>query len=245
MSDEDIRQRAIEFAKANKKIIAKRLTSRDLFPQEGDPVSIFMAGSPGAGKTEASKALIQEVGGPVLRIDPDELRNEFADYDGHNAHLFQAAVSILVDRMLDEAFSNRQSFILDGTLTKYDKAEHNIDRSLRKGRAVQILFVYQDPCQAWQFVCAREALEGRRIELETFMRQYFEARRVVNALKAKFGADIKVDLLLKNNDGSNRSYQANVQNIDHHIPDAYDEGRLRIAISTMQVANELFPRQEE
>lgn len=240
MSDDDIRERAIQFAKDNKKNIARRLTSLELYPRETDPVSIFMAGSPGAGKTETSLALIETVGGPILRIDPDELRSEFPEYDGHNAHLFQGAVSILVDRILDEAFSNKQSFLLDGTLTNAVKAEHNIARSLRKGRAVQILFVYQDPCQAWQFVCARETVEGRHIDLDTFVRQYFEARRVVNALKAQFGADIKVDLLLKNNDGSNRSYQANVDNIDHYAPEAYDDGRLRIAISTMQVANEVF-----
>ncbi|WP_425476913.1 zeta toxin family protein [Rhodanobacter thiooxydans] len=103
---------------------------------------------------------------------------------------------------------------------------------------VQVLYVYQDPCQAWQFVCAREAVEGRRIDLETFISQYFESRRVVNALKAKYGADIKIDLLLKNNDGSNRSYQANIQNVDHHAPEAYDEKRLRVAISTMKYVSD-------
>ena len=243
MSDEEIRERAIAFAKANKKSISKRLTSKENYPPESEPVSIFMAGSPGAGKTEASVALIEAVG-PTIRIDPDDLRSEFPDYTGGNAHLFQAAVSIVVDKMLDEVFANGQSFLLDGTLTNERRACDNIERSLKRKRVVQILFVYQDPCQAWEFVCAREALEGRRIDLNTFITQYFEARRVVNALKVRYGADIKVDLLLKNNDGSNRAYQANVTNIDHFVPEAYDENRLRVAISTMQVANGIFRSQE-
>ena len=46
---------------------------------DAEPVSIFMAGSPGAGKTEASKALVREFRDPV-RIDPDELRSEFKQY---------------------------------------------------------------------------------------------------------------------------------------------------------------------
>jgi UDP-N-acetylglucosamine kinase len=239
MSDEDVQRRAIEFAKANKKTIALRITSIEQHPADDEPVSIFMAGSPGAGKTETSIELIKAVG-PILRIDPDDLRQEFPEYSGGNAHLFQGAVSILVDRILDEVFKNRQSFLLDGTLTNQAKAEHNIERSIKRDRAVQILFVFQDPCQAWQFVCAREALEGRRIDLETFIVQYFDARRVVNALKIKYGADIHIDLLLKNNNGSNRAYQANIQNIDHYAPEAYDVERLRMAISTMQVANELI-----
>ena len=235
MTDDQIKDDAIAFAKANKRDIARRLCSKEQYPPEKDPVSIFMAGSPGAGKTEASIELIAAVG-PTIRIDPDDLRSEFPTYSGGNAHLFQPAVSIIVDKMIDLVFDNDQSFLLDGTLTNENKARYNIDRSLKHKRTVQILYVYQDPCQAWQFVCAREAIEGRHIDLEIFISQYFESRRVVNALKAKYGADIKIDLLLKNNDGSNRSYQANIQSIDHYVPEAYDESRLRVAISTMKYA---------
>lgn len=56
--EERIREDAIAFAKANKKQIAKSLT--DDLPSEKDPVSVFMAGSPGAGRTEASLALLSE-----------------------------------------------------------------------------------------------------------------------------------------------------------------------------------------
>ncbi|WP_349306189.1 zeta toxin family protein [Pseudomonas sp. PCH44] len=60
-----------------------------------EPVSVFMSGSAGAGKTEASIELLNLFSDqPILRIDPDELRNEFADYQGGNAYLFQGAVSI-------------------------------------------------------------------------------------------------------------------------------------------------------
>lgn len=122
-----------------------------------EPVSVFMAGSPGAGKTEASKSLLSklenvEKGRKILRIDPDELRMEFEDYSGNNSWVFQPAVSILVDKIHDFALEQRQSFILDGTLSSYGKAEENIDRSLRRNRRVQILYVYLTPEQAWEFV---------------------------------------------------------------------------------------------
>jgi predicted ABC-type ATPase len=217
-----IEQEAMEHARAHKKTIAERLTDPANFQSEKDPVSVFMAGSPGAGKTEASIELLKVMGeNTVIRIDPDELRGEFPGYTGDNAWLFQGAVSILVDRIHDMALKQNQSFLLDGTLSSYERAHRNIERSLRRKRTVQILYVYQEPKLAWDFVRAREADEGRRIRPETFVEQYFAARDVVNRLKREFGNKISVDLLQKNNDNSHRLYQAGVEQIDHHIPEKY------------------------
>ena len=185
-------------------------------------MSVFMAGSPGAGKTEASLELLKKLGGEaVIRIDPDELREEFPEYSGGNAWLFQKAVSVLVDRIHDLALEQKQSFLLDGTLSRYDVARKNVERSLKKKRTVQILYVYQVPLLAWEFVRARESAEGRRIEPVSFVEQYFAARQVVNQLKLDFGKQVSVDLLLKNNDNSQRMYRAGVDQIDHHIPERY------------------------
>lgn len=222
MTEEEkrIEAEALAFARSNKKDIAKRLTDPDVYPSEECPVSVFMAGSPGAGKTEASIELIKSLEGPpIVRIDPDELRSEFPQYAGANAWLFQKAVSVLVDKIHDYVLDQKQSFLLDGTLSHYDKALKNIQRSLKKGRIVQILYVYQAPMQAWHFVQAREASEGRRIRPEDFVEQYFAARVAVNRLKTELGKDVRLDLLMKNNDNSRRFYQAGVDQIDYHIPE--------------------------
>jgi UDP-N-acetylglucosamine kinase len=221
-----LQDRATEFARRNKKAIARRLTDPSTYPPEEQPVSVFMAGSPGAGKTEASKALLEKFGENILRIDPDDLRSEFEGYSGDNSWLFQAAVSILVDKIHDLALDQRQSFLLDGTLTNYTKAVQNITRSLKKGRFVQILYVYQEPATAWEFVQAREKIEGRKILAEHFIEQYFEARNSVNNLKTKFGADIKIDLLLQNSDNSRKLYKANIDQIDNHVPEKYTPATL-------------------
>ena len=95
--DEEVRQAAVQFAKNNKKEIAKRLTDPELYLPDKEPVSVFMAGSPGAGKTEASIELLERYstdGIRVLRIDPDDLRREIPGYIGTNSWLFQGAVSI-------------------------------------------------------------------------------------------------------------------------------------------------------
>jgi UDP-N-acetylglucosamine kinase len=222
-SDEERRlsDEALAYCKANRRAIARRLTDPRVYVREENPVSVFMAGSPGAGKTEASIELITRIGAAVIRIDPDELRKECPGYTGENAYLFQPAVSVLVEKIHDMALDQSQSFVLDGTLSNYDRARRNLDRSLGRNRTVQILYVYQEPLLAWEFVVAREAAEGRRIKKEDFVRQYFAAREVVNRLRREYGSAIGVDLLLKNNDNSNRMYKAGVDQIDNHIPEKY------------------------
>lgn len=200
----------------------RRLTDPNQYPPEEDPVSVFMAGSHGAGKTEASLELIAQFPEtPILRIDADELRSEFEGYDGSNSHLFQSAVSVYVECIHDFALKQRQSFILDGTLHSLTKASQNIERSLQKGRIVQILYVYQNPIRAWEFVQARELLEGRRILPEAFINQFFAAKDTVNALKAHFGADIKIDLLVKDYNNRTKVYKDNIDRIDYHIDHQY------------------------
>lgn len=215
---------ALRFARKNKTDIARRLTDTSIYIPEENPVSVFMSGSPGAGKTEASIALLESLGdGAVIRLDPDDLRTEFEGYTGGNSWLFQPAVSVLVEKIHDLVLKNSQSFLLDGTLTNYNKAEQNIWRSLKKDRLVQILYVYQEPIQAWKFVMAREKAEGRQIRPETFVKQYFAAREVVNQLKIRFGKEIQIDLLLKNNDGSTRVYKDNIEKVDPHVPERYSQ----------------------
>ncbi|MBS0427156.1 MAG: zeta toxin family protein [Proteobacteria bacterium] len=219
-ADAALRDAAVAWARKNKKAFARALTQPEKYPGENSPVSVFMAGSPGAGKTEAAKALASEVG-PFLRIDPDEFRASVPGYTGANSWLVQDAVSILLEKVLDFAFEQKQSFLLDGTMSSYGVAERNVERSIRKGRAVQVLYVYQEPALAWKFVQDRELTEGRRIPGDRFVQQFFESRNVVNALKVKFGNAIKVDVLLKDIDGTNRRYLANVSDLNHASPLRY------------------------
>src|SRR5699024_1119125 len=215
-----VQNEAIQFAKKNRRSIARRLTDKSLYPSEDTPVAIFMSGSPGAGKTETSRELIAEITdgtSRVLRLDPDELRVEFDAYNGKNSYLFQRSVSILIEKALDYAFKNQQSFLLDGTLSSYKVAEKNIQRALGRNWDVLIIFVYQRPELAWEFVLAREELEGRRILPKHFVHQFFSSQNVVESLKQKYGNRIRVDLLLKDNDGVTRSHFNDVSSLLPYI----------------------------
>lgn len=227
-----VADRAATFAQENRRAIARELTDKSIYVPEQSPVSVFMAGSPGAGKTEASQALAERFG-RVLRIDPDEIRMRFPEYNGSNAWIFQSATTKIVEKVVDRAFDQDQSFILDGTLSNLAVAERNVGRSLRAGRYVQLVYVFQEPVQAWGFVRDRERVEGRCAPKEQFIEQYFASRKVVNRLKQEFGGGIALDVLIKNLDGSNRKYFRNVDSVDPHIRERYDLASLSQAIKSL------------
>ncbi len=241
MSDEEIKMGAIEYAKTHKKEIARRLTSLELYPPEDFPVSVFMAGSPGAGKTESSRKLIEKFqridGKQVLRIDPDDIREEFKSigYTGTNSSLFQYPTSIIADKMQDLALDQSQSYIFDGTLSNLERSRENIQRSIHHLRTVLILYVYQEPLQAWKFVKAREKKDGRVIPVEAFVTEYFGARQNIAILKKEFQNQIQIDIIIKNIDGSDYDYHENIQSIDKYLKEKYNAESLFNAIMNQSI----------
>lgn len=223
MTEEEqrISDEALAWARSNKKPFGRAFTDTKRYPGEENPVSVFMAGSPGAGKTEVSKAFAKSLNDGFLLIDPDEFRAKLPGYNGANSWLFQPAVSVLLSKVLDFAFDQKQSFLLDGTLSNLKSATENVERSLAKGRDVLLLYVYQEPTQAWMFVQAREQVEGRRIPPDRFVDQFFGAREVVDQLKVKFGSKVRVDVIFKDIDGKNRRFEANVSNLSRAAPISY------------------------
>ena len=82
MTSDELAKKSLEWVKKNhKKITAQFAGSFESTP--GVAVSIFMAGSPGAGKTEFSIRLLEEIPENkkyIVRIDPDEIRQSLPQY---------------------------------------------------------------------------------------------------------------------------------------------------------------------
>lgn len=228
MTDDEITEKATFQAKAMKKKLAKAMI--DHLPEEESAVSVFMAGSPGAGKTETAKSIINQFrknhGVKIVHIENDELRKQFDDYKGLNSPLFQRPATILVEAIHDRALKQKVSFLLDSTLSSFEKAKSNIERSLKKGRYVLIIFVYQDPEQAWCLVQAREIVEGRRVPPEVFVEQFLESQLVVSKLKKLFTNQIDIIFMEKNLDGTKEKPYFNVTDIDALLGKKYNRKSL-------------------
>jgi UDP-N-acetylglucosamine kinase len=199
--DEKLKQQAEEFARINRKELAQELTDISKYMPDDVPFSIFMAGSPGAGKTEYSKNFIEILENnkkhKVIRIDADELRSRIPGYTDRNSYLFQTAVSLIVERMHDMALDQKQTFLLDGTLANYNKAVENINRSLQKHRPVIIFYVYQKPEVAWRFTQAREAMEGRNIPKAKFIDQFIASKETISRIRKEFDERVGMFLVRK------------------------------------------------
>lgn len=235
MSDDNLKKASLEWIKSKlgKMELLKLFASSDKYISEDNPMTLFMAGSPGAGKTEISTNLIKEFGQKPVRIDADEIRARCPGYNGKNSSLFQECATKGVNVLFDHCLDSKYSVIMDATFA-YEKATMNIERSLAKGRVVIIWFVYQDPLQAWKITKAREAQEGRHVPIEVFINAYFKSQSNVNAAKEKFGNQIRINFLLKNFEGRGlEKLEVNIDRVDSYIPTRYTEDTLRMALESV------------
>lgn len=251
-----IQNEAIEHIKKNKeKLIKDFIISKN--PLRVGFITIFMAGSPGAGKTEFSQRYIpiaidkndqkftewlqkinidiKSVDCALIRIDVDEIRGFFPQYkktDNQtgargNAHVVQKAANKGLDILRDYCLANQISFLHDGTFGNYETMKKIINKSLRADRDVQIFYLYQDPLQAWEFTKAREHVEGRNIIKEKFIEQYFNSKDNVIKIKQEFGSKVKIHCVLKNNQNKDEKIEFNVHDIDQFFVTQYNKGTIQ------------------
>jgi predicted ABC-type ATPase len=227
INDEEVKQSEAAFRwikTQNKKLIEKFANSAE-YISDTQPMSFFMAGSPGAGKTEISKRLIAHFKQKPIRIDADEIRSFCEGYTGENAHVFQKAATKGVHILYEHALKKNINAILDGTFA-YNGSLENIQRSLDRKRKVEIYFIYQDPLQAWEFTKKREAIEHRKVSKEIFIKSFFKSRENTNKAKEYFSSSIELNLIVKDFEKDLERLEINITKIDPFIEKVYTEEQL-------------------
>lgn len=219
------------FIKKEKIALLERFSSINKFPPASNPFSIFMAGSPGAGKTEFSKELLRSLAKHknstnIVRIDADEIREFIPQYNGKNSDVIHGAASLGVEKIYDHVLKFKQNVIVDGTFANYKVARENVRRSLGKNRKVAIFYIYQSPLIAWDFTKKRERLEGRYIPKEAFIDAFFKAKENVNAIKKEFGKNVEINLVIKDISNSVEKTKLNIMEIDSLIKMPYNKKSL-------------------
>jgi UDP-N-acetylglucosamine kinase len=217
----EVAEKAKKYIKKNKKNLIKKFADPNIYVRTDRPISLFMAGSPGAGKTEVSKGLVNTFAIPTVRIDADEIRAFIPGYIPKKAYIMHGAASLGVEKLIDSCFHNCQSFILDGMLSNFDRAVRNIDNCLLKNRLVIIFYVYQDPKIAWKFTQDREKVEGRNIPKDVFIHGFLESRNVAQLLKDKYGDGIELNVIEKDYDNATKEIWSDVDRIDKYIEKVY------------------------
>lgn len=223
-SEDKLRAQAKQWVKVNRKKLIAEFCNQDQFPKTDNPVTIFMAGSPGAGKTELSQSLSDEFGGGFVRIDADEIREKMRaiGYNGKNSDIFQDAANKAVNLLFDYANKKGgQNVILDGTFA-YGNWRENVERSIAHERTVDIYYLYQDPTRAWDFVQRRASKDGGRyVPKAVFMQAYIEAIKNVRKAKQLFGNKITVYFAKNNYQKNIEKIVVDVDDIDKYLPKMY------------------------
>lgn len=231
-TDEAIRKAAIQFVKNNKKLIISTFADLTKFPPAQNPFTIFMAGSPGAGKTEFSISFIKQLSEKdpntkVVRIDADEIRDIIPQYDKTNSNLLQSAAAIGVEKLFDYVQAHTQNVVVDGTFANYEVALKDIKRALGKNRKVGIIYIYQNPAIAWDFTKKRERLEGRVVPKEMFIQAFLNSKENVNEIKKEFGNGVRLSLVIKDFENRVEKTLFNIDNVDSYLKVKYNPQTLR------------------
>ena len=80
---------AFDWIKKHKKDLFLKFADISLYEQDPYPTTVFMAGSPGAGKTEFSRRLAELFKQKPVIIDADEIRKIIPGYVGKKAFFFK------------------------------------------------------------------------------------------------------------------------------------------------------------
>lgn len=224
----DTKEEAKKWIKSNIKEILQKFANVDEFPSVENPFTIFMAGSPGAGKTEFSKVFIQNYDSEtkIVRIDADEIRDLIPQYKEGNAYKVQGAAALGVEKLFDHVQKYKQNAILDGTFSDLKISLNNVKRALNRNRKVGIMYIYQDPKIAWEFTKKREKIEGRHVSKEMFIDSYFKAMENVNLVKQKYGKDIEFNIAIKDYQNNLEKTHFNIEMLDSYIKNEYTKGVL-------------------
>lgn len=201
-----------EWAKDNKKRIAREFIRNIDHQTSNYPAAIFTAGLPGAGKTEFTVELLKGIDPKPLRIDMDAIAQLIDGYNPKIADKFRGGASIILSRIYDEVIKNKINFVFDGTFSS-DGAIKNLKRALIHGYKVKVYYIHQIPEIAWQFTKDRELIERRSIEIEGFKATYFKLQDNLRQL-CNNHKDVTISLVIK--DSKNKVGRL-IENVDDQL----------------------------
>ena len=131
--------------------------------------AIFMAGIPGAGKTEFVKQLKDE---PYfenfITIEHDKLVEYLPGYRPENYYRYRRAGNPVVGNIFKRCLECGHSFIMDGTLA-HNAGLDNIKKTLKRGYSVLVVYIVLTADKAWEITRKREKVTKRGIERAGFV----------------------------------------------------------------------------
>ena len=217
-----------DWIRENKKSFAENFFTKSNAKSIKEPIAIFMAGLPGAGKTELSKNLLLHLPTGILRLDMDEIAEQIPGYTPQHADEFRKPATTFLNRIYDESLKRKYPIMMDGTFGSKN-AIKNIKRAISHGYIAILLYVYQDPNIAWDFTKARKKVEHRAISEDGFIETYFNLLLNLKTILTDKPDNLYIDAIIKFKDNQNYDYLPDIttQDIDNIVKETYNKDTLR------------------
>ena len=236
-----MREEALQEIKGRRKELIKKFADLSIYLPVENPFTIFMAGSPGAGKTEFSNKFDPSIykyksDAPIVKIDADAIRKLLPQFTGNNSDEVQPAATNGMEKLFDHIQDHNQNAIVDTTFSDFNKASKNVKRSLDHHRKVGIFYIHLDPKIAWAYTQLRQTKEGRSVTKEFFIESYFRAKDNVNKIKEIF-PEIEVNLIEKEETGNENNpikikTSFNIEKVDYYLKLVYNRNELEKIVSS-------------
>ncbi len=196
-------QKAIKYLNDNKQDFLERYT-QGIVPLDEKSV-VFTAGMSGVGKTEFSIYLKEQMNN-LLHIDTDEIRKFFepVGYDGQNSDTFQKVASRGFNELFAYAMKKSYSMILDSNLASVSQAQQNIERLLKRGYNIQIVYFYNDPDVCFKYATEREVVTHRRVPRDVFIRSNENSFKTIIEIKSLFQEQVTLNFIDKRDDSNHQ-----------------------------------------
>jgi len=218
----------LEWARKNKKTLAREFVRKIDSITHEEPVGIFAAGLPGAGKTEFTQELLKNLVDPPLRIDMDEIAQLIEGYSPMKANLFRGGASVILARIYDEITKAGYDFVFDGTFA-HSNALRNLERAIYHKYTTKIYYIHQLPEVAWRFTKDRELVEKRSIDRLGFLDTYYSLHQNLQTLQQRY-KDVTISIIVKDESNKVGKIIEDVDNIYQYIPRPLDREQLEHVI---------------
>lgn len=189
-------------------------------------IAIFMAGIPGAGKTEFVRNLQVAKNKEMIVIEHDQLVEYIEGYRAECYYTFRKAGSVLVTKLFDECLKRGYPFIFDGTLS-HDTGFKNIEKCLKHGYEVIVIYIHQDIESAWRLTQDRELVKKRAIERDGFIQTCQMIHANLRKVFAAFSSHDKFAFWAIKKNGAPGLENSEMVVYDHSI-EADPEGRSKV-----------------
>ncbi len=195
----EIEKDAIQYLNDKKQVFLEKY-SEGIEPLDDKSV-IFTAGMSGVGKTEFAIFLKEEMEN-MLHIDTDEIRKFFIPigYDGQNSDDFQKVASRGFNELFNYAMKQNYSMILDSNFASTGQARQNIERLLKRGYNIQIVYFYNEPEKCFEYAIEREVVTHRHVPKDVFMRSNENSYKTVLEIKTIFKEKVTLNFIDRRDD---------------------------------------------